>query len=334
MQNCWWGPVSACPYITPSDLEWCARPGRRALLEEKINCLSSLGDKERNGLRAVITPLLEGCAGDGGKEQCCKVLCSALGMCSGIVVVNGIIPIARKGHSAVLRLLLERWRHLRLLRHPSLLSGSVILWVPSQQQISNVTPELRVWVCKTKQTNKNINAEMLRPCFCIVTCGNLLQLLLKTFSCLSRKHWERILTQKSQTEIHSSISMSPVLVGRDVSSPSYWCGDTLHLLNWLASHILGVPVWLRAAKLGKGDGTLSSCYIVSLHSVLQQKSQQTDKKSTGNNGYPQGGKNSACYWSSSMKKSTVKLLDTRCNRDQKYRNIPLRSAPWMLIKKS
>lgn len=57
--------------------------------------------QERNGLRAVIMPLLEGCVGDGGKEQCCKVLCSALGMCSGIVVVNGIIPIAREGHSAV-----------------------------------------------------------------------------------------------------------------------------------------------------------------------------------------------------------------------------------------
>lgn len=167
-----------------------------------------------------------------------------------------------------------------------------------------------------------------------MTCDNLLQLLPKTFSCLSRKHWVRILKQKSQIEIHSSISMSSVLVGRDVSSPSYCCVDTLHLLNWLASHILGVPASLRAAKLGKGDGTLSSCYIVSLHSVLQQKSQQTDKNSTENNGYPQSGKTSACCWSSTMKKSTVKLLDTRCKRDQKYRNIPLRSAPWMLIKKS
>lgn len=69
--------------------------------EEKINCLSSLGDKERNLLRAVITPLLEGCGADGGKEQCCKVLCSALGMCSGIIVMNGIIPTAREGHTAV-----------------------------------------------------------------------------------------------------------------------------------------------------------------------------------------------------------------------------------------
>lgn len=76
--------------------------------EEKINCLSSLGDKERNGLRAVITLLLEGCGADGGREQHCKVLCSALGMCSGITVVNGIAPVAQEGHSAVPRLLLER----------------------------------------------------------------------------------------------------------------------------------------------------------------------------------------------------------------------------------
>lgn len=49
--------------------------------------------------------------------------------------------------------------------HLPLLSGSVssiILLAPSQQQISGLTPEVRVWVCKTKN-NGNNNIEVLRP---------------------------------------------------------------------------------------------------------------------------------------------------------------------------
>lgn len=131
--------------------------------EEKINCLSSLGDKGRNQLRAVITALLEGGGADGGKEQCCKVLCSALGTCS--VVISGIIPIAREGHSAVPRLLLERWRHLQLLRHLFLLSGIMSSIILSPFTTADKQPDTRTVMgsVKQKKNYENINVEMLRP---------------------------------------------------------------------------------------------------------------------------------------------------------------------------
>lgn len=143
--------ASLCPALHHN--EWlgvmCQARKEGTATEEKINCLSSFQDKERNGLRAVITPLLEGCAGDGGKEQCCKVGsvlwdCSREwhhSYCQGRSLCCPTTPFREMKARAAPKA-----------SFPSLRKRDSVS--PFTTADNNLTPELHVWECKAKNKQK------------------------------------------------------------------------------------------------------------------------------------------------------------------------------------